>query len=71
MNNLLKRWGDVPGFHPYMNNKYVHIGHGQIFQLLIVSAWVLNLKLAENQLIFIYYYYYIIIILLLSSVWEF
>lgn len=48
MNYLLQRWCDVPGFNPYMNNKYVHIGHAKIFQLSIISAWIFNLKLAEN-----------------------
>lgn len=48
MNYLLQGRGDVPGFNPYMNNKYVHIGHAQIFSLFVISAWVLNSKLPEN-----------------------
>lgn len=34
-NYLLQRRGNVLEFNPYMNNKYVHIGHAQIFQLLL------------------------------------
>lgn len=49
MNYLLQRQGDVPGFNPYMINKYVHISHALIFQLFIISEWVLRFKRAKNM----------------------
>lgn len=48
INYLLQRRHRVPGFNPYMNNKYVHIGHAQISQLFIISVWAVNLNLPEN-----------------------